>query len=284
MAKFLQGNDLNSHLEQILDKAVTRLILISPYIKLHDRYLSTLKSKIDSPKLEITVVFGKNEENKSKSMQKEDFNFFKEFPNIEIRYEKRLHAKYYANENSAILTSMNLYNYSQDNNIEAGILLNTTILGSLTDGLISNENTDKAAQDYFSRVIEQSDLMFERKPKCESKRLLATQKYISSETLKDDLSIYFDNLNGKSGLRSSNSKNPSGRNKDGEIPLGGFCIRTGKKIPFNPDKPLSASAYKTWNKYADTDYPEKFCHFSGEPSDGKTCVNKPIFEQALENG
>jgi hypothetical protein len=37
--------------------------------------------------------------------------FFKEFPNIEIRYEKD--AKN-ANEASAILTSMNLYEFSQD--------------------------------------------------------------------------------------------------------------------------------------------------------------------------
>lgn len=279
MAKFLQGNDLNSQLEQILDKATTKLILISPYIKLHDRYLSTLKSKIENPKLEITVVFGKNEDNKSKSMRKEDFDFFKDFPNMEIRYEKRLHAKYYANENSAILTSMNLYNYSQDNNIEAGVLLNTTILGSLADGLISNENTDKAAQDYFSRVIDQSNLMFERKPKFESKRLLTAQKYSYSETLKDELSSYFDCLNVSSGVRNSNFKNTSGRTRDVKILLGGFCIRIGKKIPFNPDKPLSAEAYKTWNKYADSEYPEKFCHLSGEPSDGKTCVNKPILKK-----
>lgn len=79
-------------------------------------------SKNDNPELEIIVVFGKNEDDISKSMSQEDFNFFKEFPNIEIRYEKRLHAKYFANEENAILTSMNLYGYSQDNNIEFGIL------------------------------------------------------------------------------------------------------------------------------------------------------------------
>lgn len=279
MAKFLQGNDLNSQLEQILDRATTQLILISPYIKLHDRYLSTLKSKIDNPILKITVVFGKNEDNMSKSMRKEDFDFFKQFPNIEIKYERRLHAKYYANENSAILTSMNLYNYSQDNNIEAGVLLNTTMLGSLADGLISNENTDKTAQDYFSRVIEQSDLMFERKPNFVSKKILTTQKYISSEILKDELTSYFNNMNLGNRVGNSNFKNTSGKTDNVEIILGGFCIRTGKKIRFNPDKPLSAAAYKSWNKYADSEYPEKFCHFSGEPSDGKTCVNKPILKK-----
>src|SRR5690625_1598201 len=107
MAKFLQGNELNAELEKIFKNAKQQLILISPYIKLHDRYISTLQAKKDNPNLELIILFGKNEEDMSKSMKQEDFNFFKEFPNIEIRYEKRLHAKYYCNDLSAILTSMN---------------------------------------------------------------------------------------------------------------------------------------------------------------------------------
>ena len=109
MAKFLTGNELNSELEKILEGAEEQIILISPYIKLHDRYASTLRTKLNNHKLEITIVFGKNEDDMSRSMKQDDFNFFKEFPNIQIRYEKRLHAKYYASESAAILTSMNLY-------------------------------------------------------------------------------------------------------------------------------------------------------------------------------
>ena len=56
----------------------------------------------------------------------------------------------------------------------------------------------------------------------------------------------------------------------------GYCIRTGVEIPFNLKKPLSNDAYKKWNEFGDPNYPEKFCHFSGEPSDGKTSVSKPI--------
>ena len=46
----------------------------------------------------------------------------------------------------------------------------------------------------------------------------------------------------------------------------GFCIRTGVEIPFNREKPMCYEAYKAWSKYGNPDYPEKFCHFSGEPS------------------
>jgi hypothetical protein len=61
----------------------------------------------------------------------------------------------------------------------------------------------------------------------------------------------------------------------------GYCIRTGVEIPFNVEKPLSNDAYKKWNKYGDPDYPEKYCHFTGEPSNGETSVNHPILKKNL---
>lgn len=48
---------------------------------------------------------------------------------------------------------------------------------------------------------------------------------------------------------------------------------------FNPEKPLSYDAYKTWSQFGDVDYPERFCHFSGEPSNGETSVDKPILKK-----
>ena len=59
----------------------------------------------------------------------------------------------------------------------------------------------------------------------------------------------------------------------------GYCIRTGVEIPFNVDKPLSPDAYKKWNEFGNPDYPEKYCHFSGELSNSETSVNKPILKK-----
>ena len=59
----------------------------------------------------------------------------------------------------------------------------------------------------------------------------------------------------------------------------GYCIRTGVSIPFDIEKPLSYEAYKKWNEYGDPDYAEKFCHFSGEPSNGETSVRQPILKK-----
>ncbi|OFY85028.1 MAG: hypothetical protein A3F72_04580 [Bacteroidetes bacterium RIFCSPLOWO2_12_FULL_35_15] len=197
MAKFLTGNELNSELEKLFESADEQIILISPYIKLHDRYASTLRTKKDNPKMKIIIVFGKNEEDLSRSMKQEDFNFFKEFPNIEIRYEKRLHAKYYSSESSAILTSMNLYNFSQDNNIEAGVMTKATLLGSLASNLMTfvtdEDGFDTTAQAYFLRVIEQSELLFKKEPEYESIMLGLSKKYKSSRTEVDKLTDFFAN-------------------------------------------------------------------------------------------
>lgn len=271
MATFLTGNDLNAQLENLFEFAEEYIILISPYIKLHDRFASALKAKRENYDLKIIVVFGKNEDDFSKSMKQEDFTFFKDFPNIEIRYEKRLHAKYYANESSAILTSMNLYNFSQDNNIEAGVLTNRKgIIGNLT----SSDTLEHDAAVYFQRVIDQSDLLFLKEPKFESTMLGLSRRYINSVIETDKLSDFFDNK-----LKADTSFI-----KDTSIPKQvkkemGFCIRTGIQIPFNPKLPMCDTAFQNWKKFSNNEYPEKYCHFSGEPSNGETSFSKPILRK-----
>ncbi len=271
MAIFLTSNELNTQLENLFEFAEQYLILISPYIKLHQRYASVLKSKKDNYNLKIIVVFGKNEDDLSKSMRQVDFEFFKEFPNIEIRYEKRLHAKYYANETSAILTSMNLYNFSQDNNIEAGVLTDRKgILGQLT----RRDSLESEAFYYFERVIEQSDLLFSKVPKYENTMLGLSKRYTVSEIKTDKLSNFFSNKMKIDSMHVNEnfiSNQQSNQN--------GYCIRTGIKIPFNIEKPLSYDAFKKWNELCDSSFPEKFCHFSGEPTNGETSVSKPILKK-----
>jgi len=273
MARFLKGNELNSELEKILDDAKGAIILISPYIKLHDRYKAALRNKIEDERIRITVVFGKNEDDMSKSMKQEDFDFFKEFPNIEIRFENRLHAKYYANESKAILTSMNLYGYSQNNNIEAGVLIEKTLMSSLA----GNKSLDEVTWQYFETVIKQAELLFEKKPQY-SKNILGIKNYTKSEIVVDKLSEFFNNKTSYGIYKKSAPKKEYKPIK--AVPTAtGYCIRTGKEIPFNIERPLDYEAFKSWNKYKDRDFREKYCHFSGEESNGETSVNNPILNK-----
>ena len=274
MAKFLKGNELNSQLEKVFEDAESQIVLISPYIKLHERYKSALLTKTSNPNIEIVILFWKNEDDLSKSMKQDDFDFFKQFPNIQIKYEKRLHAKYYANETKAILTSMNLYGFSQNNNIEAGVLMESSLKGSFT----GENELDKSSWDYFRVVLEQSELLFEQKPVFEKKNLLSSRKYVKSEIEVDKLSDFFKNVSYKKVYKKKEQKITKSEIIT-KVDNSGFCIRTGNEIAFNVEKPMNYEAFKMWSKYKDADYSEKYCHFSGELSNGKTSVNKPVLNK-----
>ncbi len=114
MAKFLTTTGVSFHLEQLINKANEKLFLISPYLKINDRLKQSLEDK-NRMKIDIRVIYGKNE------LQPDENNWLKSMSNIRASFCKDLHAKCYLNENEAIITSMNLYEFSQINNNEMGI-------------------------------------------------------------------------------------------------------------------------------------------------------------------
>lgn len=270
MAKFVKGNQLNAELEKIFEKAEEQLVIISPFIKLHSRFIDVLKSKKDEYKLKITVVFGKNEDNISRSLSKDEFNFLKDFPNIEIKYEPRLHAKYYANERYTLLSSMNLYDFSQNNNIEFGILSKTTLVGAFT-GI--GDSIDSEAFNYFEQVINNSKTLYQKIP-CYKDKLMGIKKEYTHSVVK------IDELSGQLGFKITEPKTNKTEKTKNDIEIG-YCIRTGEKIPFNPKRPLSNAAFKLWNIYKNKKFKEKYCHYSGEPSNGETSFAIPILKKNL---
>jgi hypothetical protein len=68
-------------------------------------------------KIDVRIVYGKNE------LQPEEINWLKELSYIRASFCKNLHAKCYLNEEACIITSLNLYEFSQINNNEMGVLL-----------------------------------------------------------------------------------------------------------------------------------------------------------------
>lgn len=270
MAKFLTGPALTAALHDILEKAETELILISPYIKLHDSVRSSLLSHKNKHGLAITVVYGKNEDDVVKSMSREDMEFLTSFPNVRILYEKRLHAKYYANETDALVTSMNLHSYSQNNNIEAGILTQLGLLSIVGGG--KDDTLDAETNQAFRRVIDQAELIFEKVPEYEKSNFGLSKNYTRSVVKVNKIEEKF-----RSGASESKAPaKPYVTQKTIFSKPTGYCIRTGKPIPFNPKRPMIDEAYQSWSKFSNPDYAEKFCHFSGEPSNGKTTFAKPI--------
>ena len=98
-----------------------------------------------------------------------------------------------------------------------------------------------------------------------------TKKYVSSEIETDKLSDFF-NHKIKRDFVYKEERGTQKQKRDEN----GFCIRTGVKIPFNLKHPMCETAFLNWKKFSNADYPEKFCHFSGEHSNGETTFSKPI--------
>ena len=269
MAEFVKGSKLNSEIESIFENASKSIVIISPYIKLHSRFIEILKCKKEDPNIEIIIVFGKNEDNLSKSINEEDVKFLAEFPNISIKHEPRLHAKYYSNETTSVLSSMNLYDYSQNNNIEFGIVTKTSFLGSIAGNTASS--LDKDANEYFTSVIKKSKYVFKKVPKFESKILSFTKKYIKSEVEINSIFDIFKTTPKQETKPIHKEINISKKN--------GYCIRTGEEIEYNIKMPFSPKAYRSWEKFKNEEYPEKYCHYSGEKSDGETSFSKPILKK-----
>ncbi len=158
-----------------------------------------------------------------------------------LKYNEDLHAKCYVNDDKMIITSLNLYEFSMANNKEMGVLID------------KNDDADKQLfEDAYKEVdyINQTSQRFELS---ESKPVPIKQE--DSKPSKE-----------KGNTSSGNAQS-------------GYCIRTGAEIAFNIEKPMSYDAYKSWSKYNDPEYAEKFCHFSGEPSNGDTSVSRPILKK-----
>ena len=114
MPKFLDTAGVTYHLQQVINNANEKLILISPYLKINDRIKSSLVDK-DKFKIDIRLIYGKSE------LQPAEHNWLKSLQYVHTSFCKNLHAKCYLNEKEAIVTSMNLYDFSQVNNYEMGI-------------------------------------------------------------------------------------------------------------------------------------------------------------------
>jgi len=114
VAKFLDTTGISYHLEQLIKHTTQQLVLISPYLRINDRIRELLEDR-DRLKQDVRVVYGKNE------LQPDEIEWLGRLRSVRLCFCKNLHAKCYLNDDEAIVTSMNLYEFSQVNNNEMGI-------------------------------------------------------------------------------------------------------------------------------------------------------------------
>lgn len=310
MNKFITGKELEDAIYDIIWDAKQTLLIVSPYVKLDNYFKKLFDNHKDNSKVHLLLVFGKNETAVSKSLSKDDFDFFKKFPFVSIIYVPNLHAKYYGNEQKGIVTSINLYDYSFANNIEFGVYTEQKALNTFTDQFTGNP--DKDAWNKCIDIAGHNDAIFIKRPVYEKGFLGLSKNYIKSEVLLDYTDHFYtrkaanyiqrklDEFDDELELGSSHGvrplrddteiKKPETKQNRYEAPKEpyikhpqkgiqyGYCIRTGEQIPFNPSQPLSKLAWRTWNEYANVDFPEKYCHRTGKLSYGKTSMRNPVLK------
>ncbi len=208
MVKFLETTGVSHHLQQLIDRANETLILISPYLKINDRLRYSLEDR-NRMKLDIRIVYGKSE------LAPEQVNWLRGLEFVRTSFCGNLHAKCYLNESEAIITSMNLYEYSQVNNEEMGILV-----GKVHDPELYDEIYQSAR-----RLIRISDEV-----------RLSVEKVVP-------------------GPES---------NPETTVREMGYCLRCGTAIKLNPNAPYCYDHYKSWKRYENLEYQEKYCHICGK--------------------
>lgn len=284
MSKFITGLELEETISKIIWETKETLLIVSPFIKLDDYFKKLFDNHLNNPKIHILIVFGKNENNISRSLSKNDFEYFKKFLNISIIYVPNLHAKYYGNEKKGVITSINLYDYSFKNNIEFGVYSELNIVNKITN------KTEKDAWETCWKIVEENEAVYIKRPVYQKKMLslILGKNYVKSDVLFDTTDKFYfgSGNNNRNAIKTildfkeeiilgSEEINIPTRTEI-ENPANGFCIRTGQKIPFNPKMPFCNYSYQSWKNFSNYDYKENYCHRTGKESFGKTSMRKPI--------
>ncbi|MEY8198485.1 MAG: phospholipase D family protein [Colwellia sp.] len=221
MAKFLNTSATNYYLEELIKSASDRLILISPFLKLNDRIKELLEDK-NRLKIDVRIVYGKSE------LQPMEISWLNELSFIRTSFCKNLHAKCYINESSCIITSLNLYEFSQVNNNEMGVHV------SREDDSEMYRSTYEEAQRIIRisdevrislEKIEKSSVSMKSETKPEKNELakitsskLASKLKIKTQDLLDKLvsSGYIEDIGGEQAL-TKKGKSAGGEAKSGRF-------------------------------------------------------------------
>lgn len=238
MAKFLSTTGLSYHLEQIIRDCTGKLILISPYLQINDK-IKELLTDLDRMKNDIRIVF------REEKLNPQEKKWMSGLSSIRASSCKNLHAKCYMNESNALITSMNLYEYSQVHNNEMGIFVEKA-----TDPQLYSEIENEA-----NMIVRSSDPIHFR----EDDRSFSGKVEISQPQ-----------FNGKKISQRNKEQKPSNTIDDDEA----YCIRCGDTIEFNVDAPYCKKCYSAWKKTANENKKEKYCHNCGDKE--PTMLVKPM--------
>ncbi|MDY5872201.1 MAG: phospholipase D-like domain-containing protein [Candidatus Methanomethylophilaceae archaeon] len=246
MAQALDTQALNLEILDMFTHAKSRLFIISPYLSIYPNLRKTI---IDADNRGVNIVVIYRKVDKSSDV----IEWLSTLKHIYLGHSENLHAKYYAEDHVAIITSLNLYQYSQVNNEELGMIFD------------DKKDTEAFYNAFFfvQKIVEHSEPVFST-IKCdfiETKKLLGKIPDVKFEQLSTSVDNRVEEPVVEEKLQEE--KGPEG-----------FCIRCGKKIDSNSDIYYCEKCFERWKQYNNPNYQEKFCHICGKPS--QTNAYRPV--------
>ena len=149
---------------------------------------------------------------------------------------------------------MNMYEFSEKNNREMGILI--TKQG---DPEPFNDAVKEVKSILQSSTIDETDATRKKEYTPSAKNRNKTP--ISSKPGKSLLDVLSNVLTGEK--------------------LDAFCIRCGDRLPFDTFHPLCDDCYRKWAEYGNPNYTEHFCHSCDKRR--KTTKEKPLCSTCFKN-
>ena len=224
--------EMRVQIQRIIKEANECLYIISPYIKFDNEMKILLKSMGDSDGVNICFVYRKNQEKKNLAEIKASLD---EMPHIPKCFVKDLHAKCYLNEKMALVTSLNLYNYSMMDNVEMGIFVDTDkgFFGPGASEILYKNIREKA--EGIIKLSEPADSPAASEVAVQGRKMPSKKRVASKETPQVST-----------------------------VPAKGHCIRCDEEIVANPGRPFCDKDFRSWNRYKKEGYPENHCHLCGK--------------------
>jgi hypothetical protein len=117
MAQFLNTAAAYAEIENIIDQAEKKLVIISPHIRMAQPLFERLLLASENNNLSVTIVC------RGKDLKPEEIRTLGKISRLDIFDLPNLHARCFYNEKSMVITSLNLYDFARTNNREMGLLI-----------------------------------------------------------------------------------------------------------------------------------------------------------------
>ena len=237
MVEILVTNAINGRITDICEAARKHLVVICPFLKINEKLRNSFESAIKRD-VKLTVIYGKTD------LDKDTYEWLKGLPYCNIGFLKNLHAKLILNEEAAVMSSMNLYEFSQVNNEELGMF------AWLKDG--KSEYRDLLYE--AIRLINASTKQFGKWD------IEDIDKPLRGTVRKETFFIPVKEICGDIVIDS-----PAPSKEEKRIC---HCIRCGRAIPSNHEFVYCGRCFESWKQYYNTKYVEKegFCYICGKPN------------------